>query len=595
MSDSHPSLEALQARYAAERDKRIRADATQQYRELGELFDDLDRDPYMPRVERAARIEEVDVAIVGAGLGGLLAAARLAEQGVENIRVIDRAGDFGGTWYWNRYPGAACDIVSYIYLPLLEETGYVPSEKYARAPEIFAHCQRIGERYGLYPKALFQTVVEGCAWDKASDRWTVTTDRGDRLSARFVIIAGGILHKAKLPGIPGIERFGGHAFHTSRWDYAYTGGSPTEPMDRLADKRVALIGTGATAVQAMPKLAEAAGELFVFQRTPSGIGVRGNRPTDEAWRAALAPGWQRAQIENFTRIVSGKPVERDMVEDGWTEIFLSNPAAMSVMNEEQLRIDAENMAAIRRRIDETVTDPATAEALKPWYNQLCKRPCFHDEFLPAFNRPNVTLVDTAGRGVDEITEDAVVVDGTAYPVDCIVYASGFEVGGSHTRLLGFEIHGRDGVSLTEAWTGGPATLHGMFARGFPNLIRFSMTQGGIAINFAHMLAELARHSAWVIRRCLDRGVATVEPTAEAQEAWFQTLLANAGSQGMFYATCTPSYANGEGGRIADPAAIRYMPFFGGTQEYLDILEEWRAAGDFAGLEFAGEEGGPCRS
>lgn len=584
MADTELSLEALQARYAAEREKRLRPEATAQYRELKDAFRTFDRDPYTPWTPREAVTEDIDVAIVGGGIGGLLAAARLAGQGVTDIRVIDKAGEFGGTWYWNRYPGAACDVVSYIYLPLLEETGYVPTEKYAKAPEIFAHCRRIAERFDLYPKALFQTEVSGLAWDAARSRWLVTTDRGDRLSARFVITAGGILHKAKLPGIPGIEDFRGHAFHTSRWDYAYTGGSPTAPMDRLHDKRVALIGTGATSIQVMPKLAEAAGELIVFQRTPSGVGVRANRPTSDKWVRALRPGWQRAQIENFTRIVSGKPVEADLVQDGWTEIFLHNPAAMRAMNEDQLRLDAESMAAIRRRIDETVTDPTTAEALKPWYNQLCKRPCFHDEFLPAFNRANVTLVDTAGRGVERITQDAVVAGGVSHPVDCIVYASGFEVGGSPARLMNFEIHGRDGISLSDAWSAGPATMHGLFARGFPNLIRFGTTQSGIAINFAHLLGELADHSAWFIRRCLDDGIAEVEPTAKAQEGWFQTLLAQGSSQGAFYAACTPSYANGEGARTSDPAAIRHMPFYGGTQEYLDILQAWRSAGDLAGLE-----------
>jgi cation diffusion facilitator CzcD-associated flavoprotein CzcO len=584
MSTAHEALDALHAKYAAERARRLRADGVAQYRELKDAFGAFDRDPYTPFVAREPVFEEIEVAIVGAGIGGMLAAAHLVKQGVDGFRVIDKAGDFGGTWYWNRYPGAACDVVSYIYMPLLEETGYMPVEKYSKAPEIFAHCQRIARHFDLYPRSLFQTEVSSLDWDEAARRWRVGTDRGDRLMARFVITAGGVLHKAKLPGIPGMEDFKGHAFHTSRWDYAYTGGAPTTPMDRLGDKRVALIGTGATTVQALPKLAEAAGQVIVFQRTPSGVGVRANQPTDPDWVAALKPGWQRAQIDNFTRIVSGKPVEEDLIQDGWSEIFLRNPAVMGVMNDEQLRLDAENMAAIHRRIEDIVEDPETAEALKPWYHQLCKRPCFHDEYLPTFNRPNVTLVDTQGRGVERITEDAVVAGGVAYPVDCIIYASGFEAGGSHARTMNFEIHGRGGVSLTEAWAGGPATLHGLFARGFPNLIRFSTTQGGMAINVAHLLDELAEHSAWFIRRCLDEGIEEVEPTAAAQDAWFGTLMANMSSLGAFYAACTPSYMNGEGSRVSDPSALRYMPFYGGTQEYLDILGAWRAAGGRAGLE-----------
>jgi len=582
------SIEALQARYRQERDKRLRADTVGQYRELGEVFSDVDRDPYTPRFERDPIEQEVEVAIIGAGLGGLSAAARLAEQGITDIRIIDKAGDFGGTWYWNRYPGAACDTESYIYLPLLEETGYIPSEKYTKAPEIFAHCQRIGKHFDLYPKALFQTEVADLTWIEAESRWRVTTDRGDTLLARFVILAGGILHKAKLPGIPGIEGFKGHSFHSSRWDYAYTGGSPTEPMDKLRDKRVALVGTGATAIQILPRLAEVSDKVLLVQRTPSGVGVRANRTTDPEWAKSLQPGWHQDRIENFTRIVSSKPVDQDLVADGWTEIFKRNPGAMSVMDEAQQRLDAEGMEAIRARVDEIVQDRDTAEALKPWYNQMCKRPCFHDEYLPAFNRPNVQLLDTAGNGVDRITESGIVVNGVEYPVDCIIYASGFEgAGSSHLRLLGFEIHGRDGVSLTHAWAEGAATVHGVFARGFPNLIRFSMLQGGFAINFSHMLGELAVHAAWVVRRCLDEGVTEIEATQAGQDAWFQILMANMSSLAMFYAQCTPSYMNGEGSREASAAAIRSIPFFGGTLEYIEILRQWRAAGDLAGLETRG--------
>ena len=587
------SAEELAARYHAERDKRLRPDGAVQYRELSGMFADLNRDPFAKPLTRAPIVATTDVVIIGAGISGLVAAARLAELGVRDVRIIDKAGDFGGTWYWNRYPGAACDTESYIYMPLLEETGYIPTEKYAKAHEIFTHCQRIGNHYGLYPKAMFQTEVSDLSWDEAASRWQVKTNRGDHLTARFVIVAGGIMHIAKLPGIPGMEMFKGHFFHTTRWDYAYTGGSPTTPMDKLHDKRVALIGTGATGVQVVPKLAEAAGELLVFQRTPSGIGVRDNRPTDPEWAKSLKPGWQAERVENFTRLVSGQAVDVDLVADGWTEIFRTNPAAFGLMNEEQQKIDNRMMDAIRKRVEDTVVDPATAEALKPWYYRMCKRPCFHDEYLPAFNRPNVRLIDTGGHGVERITENAVVVDGVAYPVDCIVYASGFGGGASTKSRLGFEIRGRGGVTMTEAWAqNGPETLHGVHARGFPNLLTFSMTQGGFAINFSHILTELGAHAAWTIRHCLDAGIEQIECSPEASEKWFHTLIHAAtegsGGMGMFLAQCTPSYMNGEGGggggQVVNPAAaMRAMPFFG-TLNYLQILRDWRAAGDLAGLE-----------
>ncbi len=594
VNDSALSLEEVEARYQAERAKRLRPDGLAQYADVRRLDGELDRDPFVESpLVRDAVDEEVDVVIVGAGLGGLQAAARLAEQGVTNVRIIDKAGDFGGTWYWNRYPGAACDIESYIYMPLLEETGYLPTEKYAKAPEIFAHCQRIATHFDLYPHALFQTDVTELRWLDELGRWQVTTDRGDRILAKFTVVAGGILHRAKLPRIPGVEKFRGTSFHTSRWNYDYTGGDPSDAMaelDKLADKRVALIGTGATSVQVFPRLAASAQHVYLCQRTPSAVGARDNRPTDPAWASSLQPGWQRERIENFTRMVSGDKVETDFVHDGWTEIFGRNPNAMGLTTIEERQIDLEAMNAVRSRVDSIVHDPATADALKPWYPQMCKRPAFHDEYLQAFNNDNTTLLDTDGQGVEAITENGVVVGGVEYPVDCIIYGSGFNAEPSHTSRFGFEIYGRDGVSLTDAWaTEGPGTLHGLLARGFPNLIQFGMLQGGIAINFSHLFGEHAVHAGWLIGHCLREGIAEIEPTAEAQAAWLGVLFANLGAQAMFFAQCTPGYFNAEGGGVPDPnanieALMKGIPFFGPTMDYLNILKDWRSAGDLAGLE-----------
>ena len=576
-------LEAVLAKYREEREKRLRPDGNDQYRPLSGDFEEFDRDPYAdPSITRDAVADEVEVAIIGAGIGGLVAAARLVERGVTSLRVIDKAGDFGGTWYWNRYPGAACDIESYIYMPLLEETGYVPTEKYAKAPEIFAHCQRIAKQYDLYPKALLQTLVTEVRWHDDDGRWEVSTNRGDKVRAKFLIIAGGILHKAKLPRIPGVETFKGKSFHTSRWDYSYTGGSPTEPMVKLADKRVAVIGTGATSVQVIPRVAEMAEHLFVVQRTPTAVGIRANRPTDPEWAKSLKPGWQTERMENFTQIVAGQEAGADMVDDGFSRIFGRNPKALQISTEEDQLIDLEMMEDLRARIGASIDDPETAEALKPWYNQMCKRPCFHDEYLPAFNRPNVTLLDSVGKGVERITEDAIVIGGVSYPVDCIVYGSGFEVGSGYKSRLGFEIYGRGGVSMTDAWAGGPATLHGMLARGFPNLMIFDQLQGGIAINFAHLMTELANHASWLIARCIEQGIDEIEPTEEAQEAWFNTLLGSLGAQAMFFAQCTPGYFNAEG--RMDPSAIRMIPYFGPLLDFIKIQRDWRDEGSLAGVE-----------
>jgi cyclohexanone monooxygenase len=581
------SAAEIREKYRVEREKRLRSDGNAQYRDFSGVFKDYDADPYVePGFTRDAVVDDVEVVIVGGGFGGMLTGARLHQAGITNFRIIEKGGDLGGTWYWNRYPGAACDVESYSYLPLLEETSYMPTEKYAKAPEIFAYCQLLGRTFGLYDGALFQTQVAGMVWNEQTQRWLVTTNRNDQLTARFVVIAGGVLHKAKLPGIPGIETFEGHSFHTSRWDYAYTGGSPTTSMVNLADKRVGIIGTGATAVQAIPNVAKDAGALYVFQRTPSAVAPRNNGPTDPAWFASLKPGWQRERIRNFTAKITGKNPDVDLVQDGWTELLHPDTRMKpeSVEHAVELeQIDFDNMAKIRTRIDATVRNNATAEVLKPWYNILCKRPCFHDEYLDAFNRPNVHLVDTDGKGVERITPTGAVVDGVEISLDCIMYASGFEVSSGYTHRLGFNPVGRDGVPLTEAWAEGPSTLHGIHTRGFPNMLMLSTVQGFQAVNFVHPITEVSAHIVQTIKRCVDENIKTLEPTSEAMEGWFWVLMGTVEGYARYNMTCTPGYLNNEGA-AGDMKAARGSTYLGSAIDMLDILDRWREAGDMAGLE-----------
>jgi cyclohexanone monooxygenase len=581
------TADEIREKYRVEREKRLRSDGNAQYRDFTGIFKDYDADPYVePGFTRDAVVDDVEVVIVGGGFGGMLTGARLHQAGITNFRIIEKGGDLGGTWYWNRYPGAACDVESYSYLPLLEETGYMPTEKYAKAPEIFAYCQLLGRTFGLYDGALFQTQVAGMVWNEQTHRWLVTTHRNDQLTARFVVIAGGVLHKAKLPGIPGIETFEGHSFHTSRWDYAYTGGSPTTPMVNLADKRVGIIGTGATAVQAIPNVAKDAGALYVFQRTPSAVAPRNNGPTDPEWFRSLKPGWQRERIRNFTSKITGKNPEVDLVQDGWTELLHPDTRMKPESPEHAAaleQIDFDNMAKIRTRIDTTVKDEATAEGLKPWYNILCKRPCFHDEYLDAFNRPNVHLVDTDGKGVERITPTGAVVDGVEIPLDCIMYASGFEVSSGYTHRLGFNPVGRKGVPLTEAWAEGPSTLHGIHTRGFPNMLMLSTVQGFQAVNFVHPITEVSAHIVQTIKRCVDENIKTLEPTPEAMEAWFWVLMGTVEGYARYNMTCTPGYLNNEGA-AGDMKAARGSTYLGSAIDMLDILDRWRDAGDMAGLE-----------
>ena len=584
-NDKKLSLEEAREKYRIEREKRLRADGIRQYKELKGDYEEFDRDPYVePGFTRDAVIEDVDVVIVGGGFGGMIEAANLTKAGITNFRIVEKAGDFGGTWYWNRYPNAACDVESYVYLPLLEDTGYMPTEKYAKAPEIFAYCQLLGRTFDMYRGALFQTEVEDMRWDESKKRWNVMTSRSDVLSAKFIVIAGGVLHKAKLPGIPGIETYAGRAFHTSRWDYSFTGGSSQTLMEKLADKRVGIVGTGATAVQVVPKLGEAAKELFVFQRTAACVGVRNNKPTDPEWFKSLKPGWQAERTRNFTQAVTGAQPAVDMIDDEWTKMNWVDTRKLPENDDEALeleRIDFENMERVRQRIADVITDSALAELMMPWYSQSCKRPCFHDEYLPAFNRPNVHLVDTDGKGVNEINERGVIVNGVEYPVDLLIFASGFEVTTTYTHRLGFDPKGRNGVSLSEAWAEGPATLHGVLSNGFPNMFMISTVQGAQATNFVHSITETAQHVAFLIEQCVKGNIATIEPETAAQENWFETLFAQLWGIARYNATCTPGYLNSEGGGdMRSARAIAWMTSVLGFAEY---VENWRQQGDLTGL------------
>ena len=595
MADDDPGfdLDALRAKYREERDKRLRDDGADQYIELsGKWAAFNEADPYVREaLERAPITDEIEVAVIGGGFSGLLASARLLEAGIDDFHVIEAGSDFGGTWYWNRYPGAQCDIESYCYLPLLEELGYMPKEKYSFGAEIFEHSQRIGRHYGLYERTWFQTRVRSVDWDDSLRRWRISTNRGDDIRARFVIMALGTATRGKLPGIPGIDEYEGHAFHTSRWDYAYTGGLDDGRMANLADKRVAIIGTGATAVQCVPRVAEYAQHLYVFQRTPSSVDLRGNKPTDPDWWASLEPGWQRRRRDNFGAILSGRPVEEDLVDDGWTSTFhdvmelAKRDGALDGRSLGKLMelADHKKMEEIRRRAEELVDDPSTAEALKPYYRRFCKRPTFNDEYLPCFNQPNVTLVDvSASKGVERITRTGVVANGVEHEVDCIIYASGFEITTEFRRRLGIEINGRGGRSLFDEWTPGRTrTLHGFCTRGFPNWFYIGISQNAFSANMTQMFDEQARHIAYIVAETRGRGATTVEPTEAGQEEWARVIDSVQLSSTSFYESCTPGYYNNEGKGGSGLGGGAYTP---GIIAFNALLEEWRAEGSMAGLE-----------
>ena len=587
---------ALRSKYLKERDKRLRSDGNEQYVDLTGQFAKYLEDPYVEPIEREPLYDDVTFAFIGGGFAGLLAGAKMRQAGVDDIRIIEKGGDFGGTWYWNRYPGAQCDTASFVYMPLLEETGHMPSEKYCKGPEILEHCRRIGEHFDLYEKAVFSTEVTSVDWDEAASRWIIKTNRGDEMRAKFIAMGTGPLHRPKLPGIPGIDTFGGHTFHTSRWDYEYTGGDPAgAPLDGLANKRVGIIGTGATSVQCIPHLARAAKELFVFQRTPSSIDVRNNHSIDPEWFDTLEPGWQQRWLVNFTTLQTGGFVDEDLVKDGWTDIskrirdklFSADPPEFTPAAMERAYHDSddEKMTEVRARVDQVVDDEITAEKLKPWYRQLCKRPCFHDEYLLAYNEPGTHLIDTDGKGVERIDETGLWVNGEHYELDCLIYASGFEVGTEYARRSGFETVGRDGLTLSEYWANGMSSLHGIHMQGFPNLFMVQPTHGANLIsNIPHNLIERGNTIASIVKHAIDIGAKQVEVTPEAEAAWMQRLI-NGGRQFAGNPDCTPGYYNNEGQEAGPGDMVNRLGFPEGPTAYFEYIADWRSSGEFAGLDF----------
>ncbi len=592
----------LREKYVQERDKRLRDDANEQYGHIEGDFSYLEKDPFVEEeIKRDPVKDETDVILIGGGFGGLCVGARLRMLGVKDIRIIDKAGDMGGTWYFNRYPGINCDIESHVYLPLLEEVGYVPEQKYATGHQIFEHCKAIARKFNLYDNALLQTEVTELCWSEGEQHWIIKTNRGDELRAKFVSLANGFLQKPKLPAIAGIDTFKGKMFHTCRWDYDYTGGDRTGGdvfregpmnMEGLNDKRVGIIGTGATAVQAVPHLGNSAKELFVFQRTPSAVGVRNNSLTDPEWVKSLKPGWHQERMDNFLMLTAGGYAEEDMVDDGWTEItatlvdlIMSDPTGD--MSPEAIELKAEladmvNMEKVRARVDEVVKDPETAELLKPYYRQFCKRPCFHDDYLQTFNLPNVKLVDTKGQGVDRITETGVVVNGKEYEIDCLILSTGFEVGTDYASRAGFDPVGKGGLALTDYWSDGAKTLHGMHMHNFPNFFMMGITQSGFTVNFMHMIDAEAKQIAYIVNKCLQDGINVLEVSKEAEQAWTKEVYERGERTVDFAMNCTPGYYNGEG-KLSP--TVRQDGFYFGDQptDYTNILEEWRASDDLPGM------------
>ena len=614
----------LRQKYRLERDKRVRVDGNDQYLEVKGDFSYFVEDPYIDEeISRDSLEKTFHTVIIGGGFGGVLSGARLREQGIDDFRIIEKGGDFGGTWYWNRYPGASCDIESYIYFPLLEETNFIPKRKYTDAAETLDYFKVLSDKFSLKENALFQTEVNEVKWISDEKLWFIKTNRQDSIKARYVIHANGFLNRPKLPAMKGINDYQGHTFHTSRWDYAYTGGNSNGNLNNLRDKKVAIIGTGATAVQCVPHLAAGAKKLYVFQRTPSSIDERNNSNTDIDWFNSQKSGWQKERKENFEGFLTGNFTDRDLVNDGWTEIFrtilgglikngpsklvllswvLTAPfyknfykvglrtyirnKFMNFVTREDINkkveiVDFQKMEKVRARADALVNDPKTAESLKPYYRQLCKRPCFHDEYLQAFNNYNVELIDTDGQGVKELSAEGIIHDGKEYKVDCIIFASGFEVGTDYSRGCGYQVSGIDGITLSEKWKDGLATFHGIHSKGFPNSFFYGPGQGPMTANFTHSLDEQSAHVAYILKQLDKKNMKYVEASEEAESDWINTIISKARNMQSFQEACTPGYYNNEGKPNTNPANNTYG---GGALEYFKLLKDWRKNDKLQGLK-----------
>ncbi len=548
-----------QAKYREFKETRVgAADYMSMEGEFSKYLEDVYSEP---PIEREALGDECEILVVGAGFAGLLLWYKLQKEGFTDVRFCERGGEVGGTWYWNRYPGIACDVESYSYLPLLEEMEYFPTMKFASGFEILEYCQKIAEKYGFYDRCLFHTTVGETAWDEETGRWTVTTDRGDKMRARYVILANGILTTPRLARIDGMETYQGESFHTSRWDYNVD----------LKDKRVGIIGSGATAVQVVPEIAKIVKELYVFQRTPSSIDVRDQRETTpeeiEAWKKE--PNWSVKRRERLATISSGRTALKgnDDFLSGKVTDFKERKKHTTVLTPEelmkrQLNTNFRIMEQIRARVDATVQDPKAASALKPYYPYGCKRPAFHDEFLPTFNLPHVTLVDTAPLGVSKINTKGVVHDGKEYPLDVLIYATGFQWMATATFEM---IIGRDGRTLRQKWQEeGTKTFLGLHSHGFPNLLIMSGPQGGGGqFNFTRGIESHTDYVVWMMKTLRERGGGIVDIN-KAPEVEYAEHCRQVDINTQPFRDCV-SYYNGEG--KAEPGSLAY---YGGPQKWHEL-------------------------
>jgi cation diffusion facilitator CzcD-associated flavoprotein CzcO len=513
-----------------------------------------------------------DAIVVGAGFGGLIMVHQLRAIGLK-VQGVERGGDVGGTWYWNRYPGCRCDVesmeYSYQFSKELEQE-WNWSERYSPQPEILAYAQYVADRFDLRSAFRFNMEVVGANWNEADGQWAVSLTSGETLTSRFLIMATGCLSSTNTPAFPGLASFTGKSFHTGAW--------PHEGVD-FTGQRVAVIGTGSSAIQSIPLIARQAAALTVFQRTANYSIPAHNSALDPAWAMNVKANYADLRARNWNQpaafgafyprntdsVLTASPEERQSrFEKHWA---MGGFMFLSAFSDLMLNVEANQMAAefVRNKIRATVRDPATAELLCPQGVIACKRLCADTDYFATYNLPHVRLVDVSQHPVERIAPTGIVTQGTLHEVDSIVFATGFDA--MTGSLLRVNIVGRNGLPLREKWQDGPRTYLGLMTEGFPNL--FMMTGPGSPSVLANMITGVEHHAGFIAQQIEwlgQQGNTRIEAGAAAEAEWVGTV--NMRSEATLYPRCNSWYL---GANVPGKPRV-FMPFIG-WPDYVQRLRQ----------------------
>jgi len=520
-----------------------------------------------------AAIDTVDAVIVGAGFAGMYMLHKLRQLGFTAV-VYDAAAGVGGTWYWNRYPGARCDVesinYSYSFDPDLEQE-WEWSERYATQPEILRYANHVADRYDLRRDIRFSTRVTAASFDESAQRWSITTDQGDDVSAQYLVMAVGCLSTSKMPEIPGIDVFRGKWYHTGHW--------PHEGVD-FTGQRLGVIGTGSSAIQSIPIFAQQAAHLTVFQRTPNFSLPAKNAPLDPDEFTALKARYPEHRHEARTSAfgVPNPLPEKSALEVSDAEREATYEAGFEkgslvgmLLSYNDLITDkaANDTAAeyVRQRIRSIVEDPEVAEALAPTDHPIgTKRPCLDTDYYATYNRPNVTLVNLRKTPLVEVTETGVRTSEREYEFDSIVFATGFDA--MTGSLVAFDIKGRDGVMLKEKWAAGPRTYLGVATAQFPNM--FMITGPGSPSVLSNMMISIEQHVDWIadaMTYMREHGKQVIDPTLESEDEWTEHVTEVGNT--TLYPTANSWYM---GSNVAGKPRV-FLPYIGGVGPYREICDQ----------------------